>query len=79
MTSGSWPAMAANRLDATAKGSPRRSASICATRRPNSGCVFMPVPTAVPPMAKAWYSRQGVPQRRLGQGPLHLVAATLLP
>ena len=47
----SCAASAANLLSALVNGSPVRKARPPATRDPNSGCVFSPVPTAVPPMA----------------------------
>ena len=50
-TSASCPASAANLFGAGSNGRPAMRAISAATRAPNSGCVFRPVPTAVPPMA----------------------------
>ena len=44
---------AANLLPWERKGSPVSSAIFLAARSANSGCVFSPVPTAVPPMARS--------------------------
>ena len=52
-TSASCAASAANLLGAVTNGSPVTSAIWRATRSPNSGCVFSPVPTAVPPAASS--------------------------
>ena len=53
LTSGSWDASAANRFAAQRSGSPVSAARRAATRSPNCGCVFSPVPTAVPPTASS--------------------------
>ncbi len=52
-TSASCAANAANLLGAVTNGSPVASAMTAATRSPNSGWVFSPVPTAVPPAASS--------------------------
>ena len=48
-TSPSRWALASKWFSASSKGMPVSSERISQTRRPNSGCVLMPVPTAVPP------------------------------
>ena len=50
-TAASWPASAWNLLGAVTNGSPVSSAIRRATRSANSGWLFSPVPTAVPPSA----------------------------
>ena len=53
ITSASCAASAANLLGADTNGRPVRSAITVAQRSANSGCVLMPVPTAVPPIASS--------------------------
>ncbi len=52
-TMASWAASAANLFGADTNGSPVSSAIFAATRSANSGWVFKPVPTAVPPIASS--------------------------
>ncbi len=52
-TSSSCAESAANLLGCERKGSPVNSAIFLAARSANSGCVFRPVPTAVPPIARS--------------------------
>ncbi len=49
----SCAASASNLLGAVTNGSPVNSAIFFAARAANSGCVFRPVPTAVPPSASS--------------------------
>ena len=53
ITSASCAASAANLLGAATNGSPVSSAIFAAVRSANSGWVFRPVPTAVPPIASS--------------------------
>ena len=53
ITSASCAASAANLLGAETNGSPVSSAIFAAARSANSGWVFSPVPTAVPPIASS--------------------------
>ena len=53
-TSASWPASAANLFGAGSNGRPAMRATSAVTRAPNSACVFRPVPTAVPPIARRY-------------------------
>ena len=52
-TIASCAAIASNRLGAVTNGVPASRDSASATSRPKSGCVFRPVPIAVPPIASS--------------------------
>ena len=52
-TRASWPANASNLLGALTKGCLVSAAILAAPLEANSGCVFSPVPTAVPPRASS--------------------------
>ena len=53
VTSGSWPARAANLLGALTKGRPERAANSAAMASAKPFGAFRPVPTAVPPWASS--------------------------
>src|SRR3990167_8308056 len=53
-TKASCAAKAANLLGAEINGNPVMAAMWAAANSANSGCVFKPVPTAVPPMANSY-------------------------